>query len=121
MQFVQERINFFKNPPLIQPFHKINMIIAKFISSGAYPIRYLKVCFIIFPGCFILIPYILLYILNWIDVYCNNKRAKVNQLIIKKLEEMYFKSLIEVAPFIDQKVLENARSSDSLNNFVFEF
>lgn len=116
MDFVQERINFIKNPPLPQPFHNINMTVANFISSGIYLNRLLKAFLIIGILCFLFfisIPYIFLNILSWI-----NHRTKVNRAILNKLEEMYFKSLAEVAPFISPKVLQKAVSSDSSDTLM---
>lgn len=118
MEFVQERIFYFKNPPPPQPvlfFHRIDSEIIKFVSTGNPATRLFKsiVVAVVMAIWFVSIPYIVIDILVRVFGNAIHGRSRINSLILEKLNEMYIKSLIEVAPYLDQGTLQKVFPASS--------
>jgi hypothetical protein len=118
MEFVQERIFYFKNPPPPQPvlfFHEIDGEIIKFVSTGNPATRFFRslVLVAIMAIWFVSVPYLVVDILIRVFGNAVHGRSKINSLILEKLNEMYIKSLIEVAPYLDEGTLQKVFSAQS--------
>ncbi len=110
MEFTQEKIALIRNPIPPQPikfFHMVDTAIIDFVSKGNLFIRVLKSFFIIIILLcwFISIPYLVLDILVRVFGYAICGQTKVSSAFLKRLNEMYLKSLVEVAPYINERVL----------------
>jgi hypothetical protein len=121
MEFVRGRIDFLKSPPPPQPillFHTIDTAILSFISSGNSFVRLVKL-FILFGAFFISLPYVTLDILVRLFGYAICGKPRINSAIVEKLNEMYFKSLVEVSPYINQQVVQSVLSQSSASGNSF--
>lgn len=118
MEFVQERIFYFKNPPPPQPvlfFHNIDSEIIKFASTGNSGTRFFRSIILtaIVAIWLVSIPYLVVDVLVRVFGNAIQGRSKINSLILEKLNEMYIKSLIEVAPYLDEGTLQKVFPAQS--------
>lgn len=114
MQFIQSKITAMREPPpasaIMRFFDKVDTNISYWFSQGTPTERMLKALLItggiVFFGFFIVGTYLALNFI--VRVYGNaiHGRPRIQPVLFEKLNEMYFKSLIEVAPYISHDMLD---------------
>jgi hypothetical protein len=66
---------------------------------------------------FLSLPYIAVDILVRIFGHAIYGKRRIDSVILEKLNEMYFKSMIEVAPYINHEVLQNVFSQSRSSRY----
>ena len=109
MEFIQEKIADFRgsypSSPIVKFFYENDAKAMQAISKGNIAERMLKAVLIIASLAFAW-PYLIADILARILGHAVQGRPKFQPAFVKRLNEMYIKSLIEVAPYINYNTLK---------------
>jgi hypothetical protein len=109
MEFIQEKIASFRSssPPnrVVKFFYETDARAINGVSTGNPAERFLKALLLIGSLLFGW-PYLIVDILVRILGTAAHGKPKLQPAFVKRLNEMYIKSLIEVAPYINQNMLK---------------
>ena len=109
------QVTYHPPPQPVLFFHKIDSEIIKFVSTGNSATRFFRLIVLvsIMAIWFVSVPYLVVDVLVRIFGNAIHGRSKINSLILETLNEMYIKSLIEVAPYLDEGTLQKVFSAQS--------